>query len=167
MIEHIKPTLTILADASVKPLIQRAGWGGWIKGSGRRSVTCCGSLPYSPNTSLAELSALLSALEYGLKILYITDDDVSIILQSDSVAALGVLAKNLPNSFVAKYRAGDAKVVPCSLKNSEGLLHKAHEITSGFKVVYLRHVRGHRNGVNTRSYVNELCDSLASKASLK
>lgn len=166
MIEHIKPTLTILADAAVKPLIQRSGWGGWIKGNGRRSVTCCGSLPYSTNTSLAELSALLNALEYGFHTSYITED-VGIILQSDSVSALGVLAKNLPNSFVAKYRAGDSKVTPCSLRGSEDLLSKAHALTSRFKIVYLRHVRAHRNGINTRSYVNELCDSLASKAALK
>ncbi|ABN75784.1 RNase H family protein [Cereibacter sphaeroides] len=159
---HSPPSLTIFADASVIPQQQVAGWGGWARGNGRQPLLEGGPVPFAADSTLAELHALASMIERIHETGYMLPDDRSVLLQSDSLGALGILNLALENSWASK-RAGSADIKRArTIKPAvEVPIRRIVSLLDGTQVVYLRHVRGHEKGRHARSWVNEQCDKRA------
>lgn len=162
-IEHCKPSITVFTDASVYACYRTAGWGGWAAGDKRKSIVRCGPLPFNSNIAVCELAALERMLGVMKNDGFIKVQDCSIILQSDSITALGFLLDGLPNSYAAKPKETGVKVKEANYcpANSTHLIESIGDITRHFKCVYLRHVRGHRGSTTNRHCLNELCDQKA------
>jgi ribonuclease HI len=157
----MKPTLTIFADASV--MTCGAGWGGWAKGDGRPSTFGGGPLGMFNDATAAELMALHAWLTSLRASDYLRRDEPSLIVQSDSVLALNTLARLMPNARIAQVKDDGVIVMPVKRVNPKYGPTAAliAETLRGSSVVYLRHVRGHRGGDTSRSWVNEECDRRA------
>lgn len=164
-LKHRKPDLTIFTDASCMHRAKAAGWGGWSKGDGRSTVIQSGKAPYHKNTALIELYAIMSMVEALYETEYLMESDKAMIIQSDSVTALGYLLNSL--QYTAPTRLPDSALwTPKKAPDAAvPILHRLHEVLQNFDVVYLRHVRAHREDGNTRHGVNNLCDTKAKECS--
>lgn len=165
MVSHSKPTVTIFADASAFP-DGRAGWGGWARGDDRAPVFYSGPAPFDRSSGVVELWALALHIEKLIAESYITTTDKSLILQSDSLYALGVLNAVARNSYTSSAKVGDSRILK-SKSVSPDAMAPAKRVAAALEfadVVYLRHVKGHAKGVHARSWVNEQCDKLAKAA---
>lgn len=158
--------VTIFADASVNTQHKRAGAGAWAKGDGRSSVLYRKTLEYDRNVTLAELRALRFMIEHLFETGYIQPDDDAIMLQSDCLQALWVLSRIIPYAVEKKHPNG-APLSKWKQRSSESVWQRreaeAIRQALGSRRVYLRHVRGHKEG-DGRQWVNEQCDRLAKKA---
>ena len=162
MVAHFKPTLTIFADASIYNDKRVAGWGGWARGDDRQPILLGGSAPWHKNSGVVEAHAL-SGMIHALRANgYFSDGDVSVLLQSDSLQALGVLNLALPNSWASARGTGShigraANVAPAFIEPVRAI----QAALAPCAVVYLRHVKGHKGGGTARSWANEQCDKRA------
>ena len=159
----MKPDVTMFADASVFPRHRRSGWGMWIKGDCRDSMSAGGPIEiYSPSTEVAELDAIANGLTCAEAAGYFRDGDRVIMIQSDCVAALGIIMA-IPGAEMRQHAEGAdvprrRKPLPphqeAAVKRITGVLSR-HNLS-----IQVRHVRGHTPG-GGRNWVNNLCDKLA------
>lgn len=159
----MKPDVTVFADASMHPGERRCGWGAWIKGDGRPSLSAGGALPFNQSTSICELEALAAALEHAERHNYFVDADKAVMLQCDNVNALGAIRGRRPAVLISDH--ADSALINTRKKEEPADMRAAIDrifaVTDGAGLtVILRHVRGHMGG-DGRNYVNRLCDRLA------
>lgn len=160
-LRHRKPDVTMFTDASAITHKKAAGWAGWAKGDRRGSQSHSGQLPFHPNTNILELYAILNMVETLVETGHIRRSDKSMIIQSDSLGALGymlnsldyVAMSHLPESALLNPMLAPPAAVP--------LVHRLHETLSSFEIVYVRHVRAHKDDDGSRHSVNNSCDELA------
>lgn len=165
MVVHSKPTITVFADASAFP-DGRAGWGGWARGDDRAPVFHSGPAPFNRSSGVVELWALALHVENLINTGYVIRADRSLILQSDSLYALGALNAVVPNSYASSRKQGDSLIMRAKTV-APNALEPAKRVAAALAhadVVYLRHVKGHAGGAHARSWVNEQCDRLAKAA---
>lgn len=162
-LKHKKPDMSVFTDASVYTDRKSAGWGGWAKGDYRPKQLLSGLAPFHKNTGFVELYAIMGMLETLKESGYLLESDKSIIIQSDSVIALGYLLNSLSYSAMSKLpesadispKSPPAVVIP--------IIERIHMVLQNSQIIYLRHVRSHRNDSNTRHGVNNMCDVEAKK----
>lgn len=152
-VRHGYPDLTLFADASFYEKQQVGGWAAWVPSQPLQG----GPLPYARSATEAEILALA----FGARA-FVKPEHKCLILQSDSMNALGQILTIHPNAWAAKPKQGSPRVQPNSPKYTEALDYFLNTLGKR-DVIYLRHVRGHQNGVHGRSKVNEACDTLAKK----
>lgn len=164
---HSKPTLTVFSDASVRPLIQRAGWGGWAKGDSNKGIYSSGSIPYYNDSSYAELYGILGMLKHIKDTNYHSLKE-NIVIQCDNLNALGWILFHASNSYPAKIlHKADKRIVPISTTpdHSKRIVSGVVDILKDIPVVYLKHIKGHQSSKksknNPRAYINKKCDELA------
>lgn len=163
---HAKPTLTIFADASVYHDKKVAGWAGYVRGE-EKGDWFQGPAPYNADVDAVELFALTATVKQARDNCLILATDTHVLLQSDSLSALSMIQQAMSNTWFA---AGSDR--PQSYdKRARGTAGTYAEelkaILGGMEIVYLKHVKGHRNGVHARSWVNEQCDRRAKQESKK
>jgi len=158
-LKHRKPDVSIFTDASAFQKTQSSGWGGWAKGDRRKTVIKAGRAPYHKNTGLIELYAIVSMVEELFESEYLECTDKSVIIQSDSVTALGYVLNAFQYS-VPSYLPGSANLKPM-LPPAEGMamLGRMHDFLQLMDIIYVRHVKSHQSKeTTTRHGVNNLCD---------
>lgn len=161
---HRRPTITIFADASFYPAHGGVvGWAGWARGDGRIAVEMSGPGPRCRDSGEAELWALALFAERMAAERYLTDCDRAVMLQSDSLAALGMILGASPEACRASVRKGDRSIAGPIVARSQDrpALDRLLAALRMADMIYLRHVKGHKRGVHSRSWVNERCDKLA------
>ena len=167
---HGRPNVTMFTDASVFPNYKRSGWGCWIKGDGRESMSFGGPLQnFHPDSVVAELEAIANGIVIAKDRGYFQPDDKVIMIQSDSAFALACLLKARPSIVQSRHEDG-AKVIARRKKLGPRLLAPATAIIDTLDELemhaVIRHVRGHKSG-NGRQWVNRLCDRLAKQGALE
>lgn len=158
--QHAKPTMTIFADASVYQDKKVAGWAGYVREDDRKPLWFSGPAKFSPDVTTVELHALAmtvrNAFPYERQ-----ENHTHLLLQSDCLYGLEMLWYALKNGWPVG--SGDAKMsarkVPTIGAWEQINLMLPHLV--GREAVYLKHVKGHQNGVHARSWVNERCDKMA------
>lgn len=162
-VKHSKPTVSIFADASIKRDL--AGWGGWARGDGRGPIFLKGPATAHKSSTVVELEALAKTTASLFNRGYLSGEDVSVLLQSDSLHGLEVLNFVLQNAWATKKSSG-VKIERSRPPKPDEAPWANHicNMLEHCEVVYLRHVKGHRGGDTSRSWVNEQCDRLAKEA---
>lgn len=168
---HSKPTLTVFADASVKPHINKAGWGGWAIADGKKGIYSSGPMEFFNNSSYAELVGISGMIQHIAAIGYHTLDE-HMTIQSDSLTALGWIYNFLPNAYTAQVKCSKDSVINkiASIpKYCEEYMDNIHTLVHRSPVVYLKHIKGHqrmnqKGKKNPRAYINDKCDKLAKQA---
>lgn len=164
---HARPTVTIIADASVNHEKKVAGWGAWMSSRSGNFETGFGPLDFSPHTDLMELLALQNMMSYGWENGWIDNHDKSIILQTDNLRTMQLIARGKNTWPAKKKHPHDTQVTRAQSVGShiqKELDHFLHLIEP-FQIVYVRHVKGHRNPKQSgRHGVNNRCDHLAKLA---
>ncbi len=161
---HDKPTVTMFADASIYAQHRVAGWAGFIRADAQSPVWVKGKAPFTNKRSCvddAETYALSRTVLHAKTCGLIEEGTTHVLLQSDSLTALSYFWFVLDNCHPT--RGGDAQLLNPKKPNnhSKSYVSEVGSILRGMEVVYLKHVKGHRNGVRARSWVNERCDKLA------
>jgi ribonuclease HI len=161
--KHHKPTVTVFSDASVYHNHKVAGWAGYVRGDDRKPKWFQGPAVFSPDVTSVELEALAQSVQLAMDAGYITKNDTHILLQSDSLHGLEMIWRSLPNTWPAG--KGDAKLGSKrpAKKDHTPHIQKLFRLLRNRQVVYLKHVRGHQQGIHSRSWVNEECDQRAKK----
>ena len=157
--------LTIIADASYHRQHHTAGWGAWMKGVRTPgAVTMGGQIKeLLERSSEAEMRALSNALHVASTRGYIEVKDV-VMVQSDCTDALGWILWGLPLARHSQNGSGAPVTRPRKggrAKDSKGLAAFLDVCQALDLRIVVRHVRGHEDGVTSRSAVNELCDRIA------
>lgn len=167
----MRPHVTMFADASVRCTHGTAGWGYWIKGDGRPSHMLGGPIkPYVENVCIAELIAIRKGLETAINNGYFLDTDKYIMIQSDSTGALHSLRVYRKTIYVSRHADSRVNMFDrLHVTIAEDRWEEAKKIIRltdelGLEVI-VRHVKGHTNGNEGRSWVNKMCDRLAKKGS--
>jgi len=135
---------TVITDASYSDQDNKAGWAAWINIDGLSyPIKKYGSFSSDVNTSTdAEIKAALNGMWIARK--YGAD---AILLQTDCMAVVHLIAgftkkPNLVSDWNRKIEAAGLLGVPIRAK----------------------HVKGHTQTKDARSYVNRWCDTHANKA---
>lgn len=161
---------TIFTDASVDQSCRTAGWGAWIKCSGRPALTTGGPIrtPVAASND-AELFAIVNAVAVASRRLLIVDDGI-VMLQSDSLQALCFILAGCPDITTDRPAKGGLVVGPMKLRpktltpQRKRSLEVLREIAAFRRIVYItRHVRGHQpaHTEDGRAQVNRAIDKLA------
>jgi ribonuclease HI len=157
---------TIIADASHCGQTGAAGWAGWIKSDGRKSILRSGPIKSkAANAMEAELLAIANSLHVALQESYIASGSL-VMIQSDSMAALGIVRQAIPGVSDRRHAAG----LPVARRRKQVLSDlsiKARDFIAALVadnqlVVSVRHVKGHTEG-GGRQWVNRACDAAARK----
>lgn len=140
--------VTIFADASWCPDTGAAGYGVWCK-SDRGTFHKGGSFQDLYRSSgEAEAAALVNAVFFAQREGILIPAD-RVLLQSDSLHALGILRGAIPQRT----------------RNEQEAFTRLHEWRKRYLLdIEYRHVKGHNADGSRRSWVNQLCDDLAGKA---
>lgn len=155
--------ITVFVDASHCPHTRAAGWGAWAKGDGwDRGITCGGPIKVTTNNSSeAEIAAMAAALQV------LADGDCltfqTVMLQSDNLRTLQLIYQTLPSCRISNH--AESAAIPTSKLHAspteKSALRIIHAILHQFNV-FVRHVRGHRQG-DGRNWVNRTCDDIAKR----
>lgn len=160
------PDVTLITDASYRLKEQDvAGWGCWAKGDNRQSIQGGGAIAeFPPSTMAAEICAIANGLALLVSSGYFVKTDKRILLQSDSVMALQAL--RMVRGSIAVNNHKDSARIGVRKKPLDDI--SAAEINKILTIcdernllIQIRHVRGHQQNTNGRSWVNNLCDRLA------
>jgi len=158
--------ITIFADASWCQHDQVAGWGAWVKADGwPKGQVFGGCLEFVSGSGLAEFRAIANAICHCKKQEWFADCE-SVMIQSDSTHALQTLMRlrGVPVYHAASKDSADTDklfVRKRPLTREEiHYLELIRTATAGSKI-YIRHVKGHKKGSSSRSWVNERCDAEA------
>lgn len=153
------PTLiTVFTDASFRA--GYAGFGYWFKSS-QRTQTGSGSAEVLTNNE-AELLACLCGMRAALEG-HSTTADPALIVQSDSLVALGTLytlGVGVPAKSSTHRIERRSRISPSEQAAVQSFLNEY-----GSFPCWLKHVKGHSGGCS-RTYVNGWTDELARKARL-
>lgn len=159
--------LTLFADASHCPKTGACGWGAWARRDGWDKGEFLGAQFKTPmkNIAEAELCALANAL-YHLDSKNLLDGVTGIMLQSDNLRCLSIIASRVPNVVIRNHE--EAAKVP--LLSPGAILSKIElKAVPTFETIRLRlsymavrHVKGHKAGEG-RQWVNRQCDEIAGK----
>lgn len=174
--------VTVFSDASFCARTKAAGWGCWVKGDKRASITDGGPLTAPMRTSTdAEAAALANALWTARKYGFLTPDTL-VMLQSDCSGVLNYVLRTFPEARdnpvaptvgLSKAQAKKQKPVRCVATKKdpepgspiEAAMRTLKEIVEATGIVLeVRHVRGHKGQLGGRYGVNDLCDRTARKA---
>lgn len=135
---------TVITDASFDYTTKRGGWAAWIKIDGRsQPIKMYGAFKSNiQSSSDAERAAAVNgvwiAARHGAECIFLQSDCMDVI--------------NLANRKAKKQR---------SKKTWEKMLSDAGLLETKIRA---KHVRGHTNKQDPRSYCNRWCDSMANKA---
>ena len=160
----VKPDITMFADASVHLQNKSCGWGFWIKGDNRQSISACGPiLNFHPVSDVSELKAISFGLLHAESVQYFRDRDQTIMIQTDSTEALKCLLFVRPDTPVNQHHDS----APVARRRKNLCKTRSEIIRQIFAILdrqalkpVLRHVRGHKSG-GGRNWVNRHCDKLA------
>jgi len=160
----LRPDVTLFTDAALCPRTGAAGWGAWLKGGARASVSFGGPIADLLNSSSeAEARAAANAFAVARKRGLIEPGSV-VMWQSDSLVALRWLLVAYPHARDRPAKDGLAvgrpRKVPAGAAKSPGARELARICGELELKVLTRHVRGHQQGPN-RQWVNRLCDEIA------
>ncbi|MGK9084882.1 hypothetical protein KXR64_16975 [Brucella intermedia] len=156
--------ITLFVDASHCPSTKVGGWGAWAKQAGWPNGKLFGGAFKGaiPNSAEAELCAIANAMQ-SLDCHGLLGDGVKVLVQSDCLRALGLIASAVSSCEVNNHPDG------CPIQKSTAtkpttLEAKALAVINALvpenQRLGLRHVRGHKAGKG-RSWVNRQCDSIA------
>lgn len=158
--------LTLFADASYCAKTKAGGWGAWFKTDGMKEGVLIGGTfkTAMTNSSEAELAALANALTR------LCNDGrlvpvAELMVQSDSMRALQLIAHKLPGVIRRKHKDGlhvhDGVLTPSPTEVAAlgriGLIRGEAEM-----LLVVRHVKGH-SPWGGRSWVNRQCDEIAKR----
>lgn len=137
---HYANLVTLFTDASWLPKENIGSWGYWAKHNGR-SVSGGGRFKtpvYSSNE--AEWKAVANALDYLSRTGFAINNH-AILIQLD-------------NMHVVRQNAKGAREI--AAREHIRQLKEKHS----WRLIY-RHVKGHQLNLDARSYINNLCDTIA------
>ncbi|WP_410170993.1 RNase H family protein [Brucella intermedia] len=156
--------ITLFVDASHCPSTKAAGWGAWAKQAGWPNGKLFGGQFKGEihNSAEAELCAIANALQ-SIKHTGLFEGGVKILVQSDCLRALGLIASSISSCEVNNHPDGcpiqiTKAVKPTTLEAKA--LAAINALVTERQRLGLRHVRGHKAGQG-RSWVNRQCDSIA------
>ena len=165
----MRPHVTMFADASVFADRKKSGWGFWIKGDNRDSMSAGGPIEvFSPFSEVAELDAIANGLTCAEAAGYFRETDGIIMIQSDSAAALAIVKAIIGaavNSHAESAPIPNRKK-PLTAHQTDTVERIRGVITRHSLSVQVRHVRGHKAG-GGRNWVNDLCDKLAKRGAFQ
>lgn len=160
--------MTLFVDASFCPRTKAAGWGAWAKSDRYDRGHYFGSMITIGNPQTPSHAELMGIAE-ACRLLDMHDEIkplTHVVLQCDSLDALQFILRFVPTANAAKKKHNGTMVqwmhylkIPPKLAPSIVVLQKVFETTP----VWLRHVKGHENGIHGRSHVNETCDKIAKR----
>lgn len=136
---------TVISDASWCPETRAAGYACWVVCNGDR-IRDAGPIPFAPETSN---DAEIYALRRGVELARQSFKASALLLQSDCVGAL--------HRFGLYGGQKKSRYTPISRTAM-----KDHFLGEEFKVM-CKHVKGHTNNPDARSYVNRWCDKEAGR----
>lgn len=152
---------TLIADASfaIRSKYKSAGWAAYIVRDGYRRYYGGGFHVQMVNNVTAECGAIVNGVWSGLNAKHIQEGD-RVIIQTDCIGAIQHLENGYPESALnngnSKRREHIAQIQELHLKF--GSLILSNGLTYEF-----RHVRGHTNAQNPRSYIQGQCDRIAKR----
>lgn len=157
---------TLFADASHCGATGAAGWAGWMVSDGRTSRIVSGEVEAKlPSSGAAEAAALAGTLREARASGHVGTGDY-VVLQSDSLAALGALRWAVPSCRDNPFPGGHAVPRKDHRMGAEarGFIAEAAAIVAELGLrLSVRHVKGHRTG-GGRQWVNAACDREAKAA---
>lgn len=160
-------SLTLFSDASFDNSSGAGGWGAWAKHSSWPAGVLFGG-PMKllmGSSSDAEIMAISTAL-HRLPKLGAFDNTRTVMIQSDSVRALGLMAAWIPDCRVVPGRdTAEIRLLREKLSEYEGRAIAAMRILGAkYALAFqLSHVRAHSRGPGS-SPMNRECDRLARSA---
>lgn len=161
---HQRPEVRIVADASIYDRFKISTYGCWIESDVKNIVTHSGILNYCKSSVVSEMNALLQAIRIAKSGGYITEKTRCIILYSDNLNALGILAR-MPNAVITKVKAGNKYDQKIEMRRSiRGPYSEFCNELVELKLVYLRHVKAHTPEGGIEHLIHENCDRLAKEA---
>lgn len=154
-----KPTVTIFADASFDSNYKVGGWACWIKGDGFPATTRGAAIKDRvTDSSQAEMIAIANALHVAKGMGALRGH---IFIQSDCLHALASILMKCPTAKDRPIRGGHRIHKATQIKSHhEPVLRSILTNLEGI-TVSLRHVKGHQDGTESRSWVNNHCDEIA------
>jgi ribonuclease HI len=141
--------VTILADASFCSRTSAAGWGYWIA-SDRGKLGGGGELKRATSSAVAEMMAVVNALDVGLRGFLIQKDD-TVLIQTDCQEAI-----------IAFCQGTSRDVDQTAVLEAYFVRVRAFKLTVRFK-----HVKGHTSRhthTDARYGANRACDGRARRA---
>ena len=165
----MKPDVTMFSDASVFADRRKSGWGFWIKGDFRDSMSAGGPIEvFHPNSDVAELDAIANGIACAEAAGYFRPTDRVIMIQSDNASALAVIKArmNAAENAHAESAAIPARKKPLSAHQHAAVTRIREILIRHGMSVQVRHVRGHTEG-GGRNWVNSLCDRLAKRGAFQ
>jgi len=154
--------MTLFVDASFCHATRAAGYGAWAKEASFVSgLMFGGRLPgHCNNACDAELNAIAAAMHRLSEQGHLAGLN-SLLVQSDSVRSLQLIAGSVPGTRIANHaKAATVTKKPLVSSPSERLAIVAiGNLAGGFRLL-VRHVKGHKPGVS-RQWVNRQCDAMA------
>jgi len=154
--------LTLFVDASFCHRTHAAGYGAWAKkATFAKGLIFGGRLPKGiTNAGEAELGGIALALRYLLEQQHLAGLD-RLMVQSDSLRSLQLIARALPRARIANHAEAaavtKAQVAPTVMEAKALMAIKGRVEQIDLLV---RHVRGHKRG-QKRQWVNRKCDAEA------
>lgn len=156
---------TIFVDSSMCPTTGAGGVGVWCKKDyWERGSTFGGRLERKVSDSTeAELLGIAQAFEYISK--YQEFSKVTyLMLQCDSLYALHSLIKFagfVPAKTIHTSDADVGRQAHQANPKYRDLALRIRSTVQDVPLVVVRHIKGHREGASSRSWVNERCDAIA------
>lgn len=151
--------ITLFADASYSDFKNRGGWGAWAKDSTTRVYNGGGLFAEMRDSTTAEILGIWEGLEMCYRNRMV-GPACTILVQCDNLHAVNFMPATHLKGKPRRYHS------PRTPRNI--LEHQVRvKIDRLMQVtqcqIYGRHVPGHKNDPSARTWVNNLCDKLASK----
>jgi ribonuclease HI len=159
---------TIISDASFDPSCGAAAWGAWIKADGRSSAIFSGRIKHEcRNSTDAKMCALANGLAKAVAAGLI-DDDMEVMLQSDSTIALGIVRRLVPGVITRQHKDSANITTPKRPHVFAGVRGEAATLIAEIAerrrlAIIICHVCGHTAG-GGRQCVNRTVDRAAKAA---
>lgn len=166
---------TIITDASVDARAGVGGWAAWIKVDGKDAQFFSGFFGHRVgNPNSAELMAISNAVAIGVREGLLDEVDL-VMIQSDNLGALAIIAKFVPSVIINNATDGGAKIElpnddkpvrPLDAQKRAIALEVTQRITEFVQTydltIEVKHVKGHHGptkpGSTGRHAINRKCD---------
>lgn len=146
--------VTVFSDASYYHEERVAGWGWWWKGCGL-SAHGDGASDNVASVEDAELLGIKAVITAAIAALP-QELQLTFVIQCDSTSALGILLHSSNRVRVAK--TSNLRIDPCRRRSA--VASDIHQVLPHGRH-WLKHVKGHTNGQDPRSFINRKNDSRA------